>query len=681
MRSVMLRKMLLKMVGPHCSDQYISISDKLFYFLKIRKLVAKIILCFLAGFLFAIPGQAQKKVSKKITAFIQEAEDALLRFDHQEAEAIYLDILKKKPGYAPAMRGLAIAYDLQGKYKESAELLEKIVQKNPLFSRVIYGDIAIAHYRYGNYQSSITYFNKFDSIVKLPVIDFGFNGQKELEVEAAYRSKLQENIRACEIAKDSIFSRNVLAVNNLESPINTSGNEYFPFLSNDQQVLYFTRQLNRFSDENLFYSRKDTMQWGFPFYIDSIFNTPVNEGMATFTRDGQQMFFTACQRKDVGGTCDIRKAFVQEQKVLEIQNLIGEANTEKWESQACISCDGSSLFFSSNRAGGYGKTDLYVSELQADGTWGLAKNLGKNINTDKDEESPFITNDGKTLFFSSTGHLGLGEQDLFMSRLDEQGHWGRPINLGPPVNTAYRELGFFLSADGLTGLFSSDRPKGKGNMDIYQFQLSQELSSEPITYVEGFVKDSITLAPVQTILYPKHHAPVPTDENGRFFLCLKADEIFDFNIEAKNYQPFSTKENIPIWDNKTLYQLEVLLQPFSKPEPPKPSKSIDSLLQVIYFDFDQADLNLTALQDLEKLRQQLEGRPIQKIEILGFCDYVGSASYNLDLSKKRAAAVADFLKQKGIINSAEAMEIIIQGSGELNEGLRKLNRRVEIRIY
>ena len=168
----------------------------------------------------------------------------------------------------------------------------------------------------------------------------------------------------------------------------------------------------------------------------------------------------------------------------------GYANSEKWESQASISCDGSLLFFASNRKGGLGGTDLWMSTRQADGSWSDPKNLGPKINTELDEEAPFITNDGKTLYFSSTGHLGMGEQDLFMSRLDDKGNWMAAINLGEPINTASRELGFFLSADGKTGYFSSNRKGGMGGMDIYKFELSEYLYAEPITFVEGFVKDS-----------------------------------------------------------------------------------------------------------------------------------------------------------------------------------------------
>lgn len=145
---------------------------------------------------------------------------------------------------------------------------------------------------------------------------------------------------------------------NLGSPINSSGNEYFPFLLNDKEMLYFTRQGNGRNDENLFFSQKQDSLWSEPNMVDATFNTNRNEGMATFTRDGYQLFFTACQRQNVNGTCDIQKATIVNGQIASIKVLEGDLNSQRWESQACINCDGTILYFSSNREGGIGGADL-----------------------------------------------------------------------------------------------------------------------------------------------------------------------------------------------------------------------------------------------------------------------------------------------------------------------------------
>lgn len=621
------------------------------------------------------------KTNKKVVAFVKAGEDALLRLDGKEAEIQFQKALDKKPKYTPALRGLAIAYDLQDRYEDSALLLEQIIAKSPRFSRVIYYDCAVAHYRYGNYDKAIDYFNRFEELLALDFNEFGFNGKKELAVEYRYRGKVNENIYACKIAKDSIFSKNVNAVQNLGSPINTEQSEYFPFLTNDENLLFFTRQADPRSDENLFISYRDTSYWTSGKFIDSTFNTPFNEGMATLTRDERQLFFTACQRPDIGGTCDILKANINRDSIFSIAPLKGWLNSDGWESQACISCDGSTIYFASNRSEGLGSSDIYVSFLQTDRTWSPPKNIGPQINTPLDEESPFISDDGQTLFFSSTGHLGMGEQDLFYSRVDSLGNWGPAINLGPPINTAYRELGFFLSSDGKTGYFSSDRPEGAGRMDIYRFILSQELSARYMTYVEGFVLDSLTRAPVQTVIYPVDHLPVPTDENGRFFLCWPSEAQFNPSINQAGYQPYQTNFNIPKWDNRTLYPIEILLQPKVAPLilPPPKKKELLSQKQLLYFPFDQFTVADSTLEQLNLFLAIIPLESVQQIEILGYADYLGSQKYNLDLSQKRASSVAEY------INSYKAsIPIIIntvEGKGEeMSRRNRAYSRRVEVVI-
>ena len=175
-------------------------------------------------------------------------------------------------------------------------------------------------------------------------------------------------------------------------------------------------------------------------------------------------------------------------------------------------------------------------------------NMGPSINTAEDEESPFISNDGRTLFFTSTGHLSLGDQDIFMSFLNEKGDWELPTKLGPEINSPFTERCFFLSADGRTGYFASNRPEGFGGMDIYQVQFKEPLYSEPMTFVEGFVKDSISEKPVQTIVKITDRESIQTDRDGRFFICLPSISLLHTEASVNGYLPYSRNFNIPIWD-------------------------------------------------------------------------------------------------------------------------------------
>lgn len=636
--------------------------------------------------LIAWCGKAQVKefpsdtIPAKLNDLCQMGEQELLRGDFEKALQAFKIAVDRYPAFPPAYRGLAAAQEMLRLYPESAKNLEKAIQTNPYFSRVIYFDCAVAHYRSGNYEKAIDYFTLYKKVIEQDVADFGYNGKAEQSVEKQYTEKLAESLRACEMALNSIQNLNVKTVINLGDSINTRGNEYFPFLTNQQDLLFYTRRHSFVGDENLYYSKKIDGKWSAGQSVANNFNTLRNEGMVTMTRDGVRMFFTSCGREEVMGTCDIQEAKAMQDSILWTRPLKGKANSESWESQASISCDGSTLFFSSNRPGGYGGTDIYVSIKQNDGSWGVAKNLGERINTKLDEEAPFITNDGKTLYFSSTGHLGLGDQDVFISRMNADSTWGHPTNLGPPINSAYRELGFFLSADGKNGYFSSNRREGFGYMDIYMFELSKQMESEPITLVEGFVKDSITKAPIQTILRLKNKRNIRTDENGRFFICLPANKDFKFHIFETGYKFYSRSVPIPKWDNKELFPLDILLQNYQSTTATPPAPKVKRLPKFtsIYFDFDKDLLKSESIKELDELAQRLYQLKDPAVEVVGYCDFIGTDEYNLLLSEKRANAAALYLKEKGIIVN----KITIQGRGEVKDNNpRALNRRVDVRYF
>ncbi|MEZ4988246.1 MAG: OmpA family protein [Saprospiraceae bacterium] len=446
--------------------------------------------------------------------------------------------------------------------------------------------------------------------------------------------------------------------------------------------------MNKEKDEDLYRSEWKNGSWKNAEKVKD-FNTDAPEGMSTLVRNGRNMYFTACMRDSVYGPCDIWQALVEGATIQDVSSLEGDINSVYWESQAAINCDGTKLFFASNRPGGVGGTDLYVSELNPNGTWSQPQNLGIPINTTEDEEAPFISNDGQTLYFSSTGHLGMGEQDIFMSWWDiRQQKWSVPINVGPPVNGPHRELGFFLSADGKTGFFSSNRPGGQGGMDIYQFQLSEQLFGEPITFLEGTVKDSVLLTGIpHATVFINGKKPVVADEQGRFFVCAGADETLDLSLEVTEYHPYHNQFFIPHWENKEFYNIDVLLQPElsflaeieketlakNKRENPKELMVRHSLL----FGFDSANINEQEIEGLEALVQSLSSLRVIKVEIIGYADDIGSSVYNLQLSEDRAKNVAIFLLNR----SVPVDDIHIKGKGSLvNDKEKSMNRRVDIQV-
>jgi len=649
------------------------------------------ILLILIGWSLAPSAHAQRgtvRPEPEASKWYRSGEKALLERDYKKAIRAFEKAIRVQSNLSPAHRGIGACYTLLNQYEKALHHYEKTLELDSMFSRALYYQIGEVHYKLGQHERALEYFNKFRQLQELPADKFGLNGKEERAIEEEYLAKLESTIRGVHISRDSSQFTNISNIVNLGKRINSAADEYFPFLTNDQSLIFYTRRKGVGHDENLYYSRYENGDWKSGSQV-SKFNTSENEGMSTLVRDGKHMFFTACNREGVYGTCDIWEAIVEGEKITKVSSLEGYSNSGAWESQAAISCDGRTLFFASNREGGMGGTDLWYSQRQADGKWSDPVNLGPRINTADDEESPFISNDGQTLYFTSTGHLGLGGQDIFMSRKTLNGHWSTPINLGPPVNTPHRELGFFLSADGKTGYFASDRPGGQGGMDIYKFQLSEQLHSDPITFVEGFVRDSVRQMNLLSTVEFEKRGGIRTDENGRFFLCIPAGDTLHVSVKLPDYRPYENTFIIPRWDNRQFYTIELLLDPIlqltkrgaaeeAAPVMSKPKKMVKKQYNcTLFFTFDSYKLDMEQMNRLDEFMQRFENKEIQNVSIIGYSDDIGADAYNLKLSEKRAKHIALFMREYGVIVN----KIYMEGRGEIKDDSPKgKNRKVDIRV-
>ncbi len=627
--------------------------------------------------------QPQDTILPQTRDWIEKGQAALLNRQYEKARKFFERSLEAAPLHAPSMRYLLATHDLLGNYPEAAYLSDELLLHHPTYSRVLYYEAGIFHFRCGNYERAIDLLMQFKELQALPPNRFGILGEAELEIEQEYVEDADAQILACRVAQEGAKFSRVGEVQNLGPEINTQADEYFPCVSNDQTWMLFTTRRNRFADEDLFISFY-AGEWMEGISLPASFLTGNNEGMSTLVRNSRQMFFTACGRPAVQGNCDIWMADVEGTDIKKPGPLPGSVNSDAWDSQATISCDGRTIYFASNREGGLGGTDIWVSRLLEGGVWDEPVNLGAPINTPGDEEAPFITNDGKTLFFSSTGHQGLGEQDIFLSRQDEAtGAWSGPLNLGPPVNSSYRELGFFLTADGRTGYFASSRSGGFGGMDIYRFELPELLAGRPITFVEGQVLDSLTWTPMPVTLFMGPQSKLPTDENGRFFMCVPVDSVLTITIVEPGYEVYYEEIRIPVWENRKPYPLSILLRPTQIVYTEKsgiislggpPGRQVS---HSVYFDFDSASLNEESVRQLQAFLDKLpEGQDIiAELEIIGFSDQIGSEKYNLVLSENRAKSVAVFMKEKGY----HVDRLYIAGSGVLMASIPEAEKRkVEI---
>ena len=469
--------------------------------------------------------------------------------------------------------------------------------------------------------------------------------------------------------------------------INTEGKEYLPSFTADGQLLVYT--VNYDGQEDFYFSIKDEKgEWqkGRPF---EEINTPANEGAQSISANGKTLVFTGCQRKDGLGSCDLYYTEYRNGKWDDTKHPEAPLNTRFWESQPSLSSNGRWLFFASDRPGGLGGNDIWASAKQKNGSWGKPINLGAPINTSGNEESPFIHPDGQTLYFMSDGHPGLGGYDLFLARF-ENGQYKKPKNLGYPINTAASEGALVVSFDGQTAYYTTNErttPGQKQNFDIYQFPLYPEAQPKPVTYVSGKIVDNETkkaIAHAFVIIKDEggNQAPisVQTDEYGCFLIVLPAGKNYQFRVDAENYLFFS--ERFELKDVNSFeepFHLQISLQAVNT----SATTGQEVILHNVLFESNSSELLETSTEELNRLVQLLEQNSDLHIRINGHTDNIGDENTNQVLSEKRAEAVTEFLIQAGIakerLSSKGYGESQPITDNETEEG-RSKNRRTSFEV-
>lgn len=442
---------------------------------------------------------------------------------------------------------------------------------------------------------------------------------------------------------------------NLGPGVNTRHAEYTPSLTADAKTLVFTRreshgeQFNRWRDtENFYVSHFEDGRWSRARPLGPPVNTPENEGAQSLSVSGRELFFTACNRPDVLGRCDLFHAVRQGDGWSVPVNLGPVVNSTSWDAQPSISADGRKLYFASTRPGSIGPSDLWVASRDVKGQWEAPRNLGPPVNTKGREISPFIHPDGQSLYFASDGHLGMGGLDIFVSRRDSAGQWTTPVNLGYPLNTHADEFALVVEATGRRAFFASDAEGGFGDLDIYFFELHAEARPRPVTYMRGKVIDASTGQPLfaevtLTDLESGHSLlQEETDpQTGAFLAVLPLNRIIGLHVSAGGYLFFS--EHFSYTDPRQAtepYVRDIALEPLQA--------GAITVLRNVLFDTGSDVLLPESLTELHRLVRMLEEYPGLHIEIHGHTDNVGSLDYNMRLSEDRARRVRDFLLEQGI---------------------------------
>jgi len=450
--------------------------------------------------------------------------------------------------------------------------------------------------------------------------------------------------------------------------LSTPSDEYLFIISPDNELAFFTRVYKEkeikawgaeiVEKEKFCMSHRrqnSSKDWTNPDFeegepLPSPFNQAENEGGATITLDNNTLVFTICKydKTKARSNCDLYEAHKKGDFWEDIRPL-DEINTpEYWESQPSISADGNTLFFVSDRPGGIGGYDIYVSYKNPDGKWGKPQNLGPNINTPANEKSPFIHSDGRTLYFSSQGWPGLGGYDIFYSRLKSDGTWEKPKNIGYPINTQADDAGFFVSFDGKYGFFVSNNQKGGvGGWDLYYFPLCDEIRPQKIALLKGEVKKddeekdfSRTKIEIRN-LKSKEIREIPIDiETGKYVAILPINSNFVVSVK----EPDHVSQSFYVSTADTTQPPKIEIQAEIKPI----EVGMHYTIHNIYFKYNSYELTDDSKEILDEFAQFLKENPTIKIEIQGHTDNIGTAEFNLQLSENRAKSVYEYLISKGI---------------------------------
>lgn len=463
--------------------------------------------------------------------------------------------------------------------------------------------------------------------------------------------------------------------------VNSEKADYGPTIGNLDYLLLFTSKRNsrltieRTYNEDLFFTKKEDGQWmeAQPF---KTINTAFNEGSACLSKDGKRLYFARCNSPDSYGNCDIFEATLTADSVWgNIRNLGTSINTIAWDSHPSLSHSGDTLFFASDRLGGFGLSDLYYSVKDKNGKWQKALNIGPVVNTRGNEVSPFFHHRYNVLYFSSDGHpLNFGDFDIYKS-YRQQTNWGEPKNIGPLVNGVGSEYYFTIDSESSQLFYARSDESEIDNLDLHTFPVPMEAQPTAVALLKGSLINSDTKKPFKGIV-----SVIDMDKGVEVApKFLRPDGTFDFHLINKRHY-------LLIIQGEDFFRIEELFFMDGDTEMHRETDPIESKIAFSSLEFQngKADILPSMHADLDKLANFLIDHPDFGLNISGHTDSQGSEDSNLRLSQARADAIKAYLIYTFRISSDR---ITATGYGsakrlveEQTDQDRKLNRRVEFDI-
>ncbi len=645
-----------------------------------RILLLLIIVC---GFWTKVTAQKDSIPDKQMERVMERADERYNQYSFSPAIDIYKKVLDKGYTSPDLLKRLGNSYYFNAKYQEAADTYAKLNTTYP--DEMSVEDV----FRYAQSLKSI---GNYDQAAQL-MESFREMTSTMSDFDEDYMTKIEKN--------SGRYTVKTFPYNSKYSDFAAAYYEKGLIFASDRDTGNFARYRHTWNARDfldLYKVNADSVSNNNVVKLGGVVNTRLHESTSVVTKDGTTMYFTrnnffdGRKKKDEEGIIRL--------KIYSAENIDGEwlnitelpFNSDSYSvAHPMLSPDGKKLYFVSDMPGSLGESDIFVTEIIGDGTYGPIKNLGSNINTIARETFPFIDKDG-VLYFSSDGHQGLGGLDVFATKIAYNDYTQPVVNVGKPVNTPKDDFSYIFNSENKTGYFSSNREGGMGDDDIYEFVENEPLVLDCIQEITGTVRDRISnevLAGATVKIIDEENNEISstiTDSEGNYILMLDCSKGNFVRASRDGYVP--SEEYLPISDGKPrivdfYLERDLVTGGFGD--------DLAKLLQLstIYFDLNKYNIRPDAEIEIQKVIVAMEKYPSLKIKVNSHTDSRGVDAYNLWLSQKRAEATVDYMISKGI----SANRLQGEGYGETrlvndcangvqcSEEQHQLNRRSEFIIF
>jgi len=645
--------------------------------------------------------------SSKVQKMLDNSKDSK-KYSQEERFEFLEKAIEEEPGCLPALQRLGELHFLKAKrigapFTFSRQYYEKLIELCPEYHSEPYYFLGAICYADKEYDQALTYFEKFQR----------FPDSDPTKFEKDYQKKYDEVTEALPNIKayKEIYGENI-AFNPIKVVgVSSKNDDYLPLISPDGEIMFFTRKYEKQAKGDFSVRIVEEFTWSHRPDINNVFddgqplpppfNLGDNIGGSTISIDNKELIIAKKnplpKNPENFDLYSAQYTFVTNDKTgekeyvwSELERLSDLVNSEGWESQPSLSGDGMLLFFAAARtecikdADGNYSIDIFVSKRQSDGSWGQAKPLPATINTKGKDKAPYMHSDSRSLYFSSDGHVGVGGLDIYYCKMNDDGTFSQPKNIGYPINSDKDEIGIVVSSDGDVAYFGAKDLNNQRGYDVYQFKMPEKAKPEKVMILKGDVKTEDGTPPQNASVEVKYTQSQTSQkikvnaDDGRYAAVVKVDKKEDIVVSVQGDNvAFNTRVVMRKEDSKppvvAKLNMETQISEAGKP----------FVINDIYYSTSKADIDQKSYLILDEFAQYLIEHPSIEIEIRGHTDNVGNDAANLALSTERAFEVLRYITSKGI----DGKRISYKGYGETKpiasndtDDGRAQNRRTEFLI-